>query len=425
MDLLALPESITLKIFLELPGNSLHQSRQVCHGWNSFILGNIWKSQYGMKMVEKRLEDNWSVKEPKYEETVEIIDIGNFNFSHCKTASENFLVFESKEDDEKFRTLHVFNIKTKQVQSFENIGPAAYIHAKVSDNILAVLYQKHFKSSKSTVKVWSNKTYELLFEEEFYNLHCMLLDEKSDILSLIQSDKVEVLFFDGSTFSRSRCISEYPLWNEVIIERIAFPYILFCHYEYCFHTMSMWKLDEKKKEVTQFRFFEVFEEFLDGAEEGEKEFSLTDATYVNSLFVILGTEDYTEDEGRLPGRGHSDFMATSVIKVINDEGELLRRFQLNGEFDSGNIVLINEHRLVVDFAHYNDEESVHMFDLRHLLSPGSDEIPYAKFNLKKSDLDTHHVSCYVINKTSISMFSSTVEAKSIQMKMLNFWAVEC
>ena len=88
MDLLALPEIITLQIFLELPGKSLHSCRQVSQGWNNFILKNIWESQHGRKIVEKRLENNWSISNPKYEETEEHFDVAELKYFQCSGAFE-------------------------------------------------------------------------------------------------------------------------------------------------------------------------------------------------------------------------------------------------------------------------------------------------------------------------------------------------
>ena len=109
-----------------------------------------------------------------------------------------------------------------------------------------------------------------------------------------------------------------------------------------------------------------------GAENGEVDadsFQVSDATYVKNTFVTFTCEDYESD---------IDYKGTSVIRVLSDNGEILRKIQLKGQFLFVNIVLVNESKLLVDFE---DEECLHMFDLKDLLVPGTNEI-YAKLNIK-------------------------------------------
>ena len=420
MDLLALPEIITLQIFLELPGKSLHRCRQVSQGWNNFILKNIWESQYGRKMVEKRLENNWSVRNPKYEETEEYFDVAKLNFSPCSAASENYMVIRRRQSID-FHDIHVFNIKTKDVWSLDIIGSYDHIATEVNNNILACHLVPSFWGKKSTVKVWSMKNHELLFEEEVFELLSMLHDEASNILVLIQSDKIEVLSFDESSVSVSRCVNQdesiTTVFDEVNVSRIAFPYILFSNIQPHSHSMFTWHWDENRKEISRFMFIENFEKFVFGSENGEGDndrYKISDATYVKNTFVTITCTDHAGDYENAIA---IDYSATSVIRVLNDNGEILRRIELKGQFPSVNIVLVNEHKILVDFE---DVGYLRMFDLRELLTPGTNEMPYAILNIKSGKVNNH----YVMKKTGVASFATSMRDGGVQMKELNFWNTE-
>ena len=134
------------------------------------------------------------------------------------------------------------------------VPPYVHIATEINNNILACHLVTTFLDRKSIVKVWSMNTHELMFEQEVFELQRMLHDDTSNILVLIQCDKVEVLSFDESSVSVSRCVNEEPLFDEVIISRIAFPYLLFSHID-ALHSMFMWQWDENSKEINQFKYF--------------------------------------------------------------------------------------------------------------------------------------------------------------------------
>ena len=51
-----LPGELSRKILLMLDGDSLHQARQVCQGWNQAVLNLVWGED--RVAVERKLEDN-------------------------------------------------------------------------------------------------------------------------------------------------------------------------------------------------------------------------------------------------------------------------------------------------------------------------------------------------------------------------------
>ena len=59
---LYLPGELSRKILLMLDGDSLHQARQVCQGWNQAVLNLVWGED--RVAVERKLEDNWRFAQP-------------------------------------------------------------------------------------------------------------------------------------------------------------------------------------------------------------------------------------------------------------------------------------------------------------------------------------------------------------------------
>ena len=52
------------EIFLNLDHNSLHQARQVCQEWNTFIMERVWGSRRGKMEMVRKLSRQWRKEEP-------------------------------------------------------------------------------------------------------------------------------------------------------------------------------------------------------------------------------------------------------------------------------------------------------------------------------------------------------------------------
>ena len=58
-----LPGELSRKILLMLDGDSLHQARQVCQGWNEAVLNLVWGEDRAA--VERKLKNNWRFAAPR------------------------------------------------------------------------------------------------------------------------------------------------------------------------------------------------------------------------------------------------------------------------------------------------------------------------------------------------------------------------
>ena len=66
-----LPGELSRKILLMLDGDSLHQARQVCQGWNQAVLNLVWGEDRAA--VERKLENNWRIATPlRIEKTLQL-----------------------------------------------------------------------------------------------------------------------------------------------------------------------------------------------------------------------------------------------------------------------------------------------------------------------------------------------------------------
>ena len=113
MNLLALPDLVT--VFLYLPGGTLHKCRQVCRGWNKFILNHIWSSQAVRQILKEKLETNWLKAQPV--ETITDLDV-KIDKPCILSISEDFVVayvaFYSQVI-EAYQTLSIYTIQTLEI----------------------------------------------------------------------------------------------------------------------------------------------------------------------------------------------------------------------------------------------------------------------------------------------------------------------
>ena len=164
-DLLTLPHLATVEIFLLLPGQSLHNCRQVCKSWNKFIIDNIWMYPYAKDILEKRLENNWFRNDSIFEETELAFDVGTPK-PYLLTAAEDFIVVQNHPTCQEFLKLFVYNVKTNDVwkidavdcgpYSQEKLKSDASIDVKINENILSIWYdiekgKGNYRKSKTKI----------------------------------------------------------------------------------------------------------------------------------------------------------------------------------------------------------------------------------------------------------------------------------
>ena len=176
MKFISLPELALVKIFVYLPGGSLHRCRQVCKAWNDFIIKNIWSSIYSRNQLEDRLDSNWGngVGDVKFALLSKTIDT---SFNHLTgpvivvAASESYVVIGPGPPalGRTNKELAVMNIDTEELWQLDESTlfggePEIKMEVFIDNNILAVWLKQRFDFT--AIKVWSTRTKELLFEEE-------------------------------------------------------------------------------------------------------------------------------------------------------------------------------------------------------------------------------------------------------------------
>ena len=104
------------KIFLLLSADDLQNCREVCEEWNSFILDNLWNHPI---IVERRLSRNWSMEDPQYVKTQELIKVDEIK-PFVLAATEDYVVVQNIANLDVSQHLSVYKLKTKDVWRTEN-----------------------------------------------------------------------------------------------------------------------------------------------------------------------------------------------------------------------------------------------------------------------------------------------------------------
>ena len=302
-----------MKIFLLLPSDSLHKCRQVCRGWNNFILDNIWKSNYGRKQLEDQLERNWGATSNvlKYELSTEVFDSG-FKHSDIISAFGDYLVIAKHAHGDDFPATVVINAITKDMWqlTMENEkfkGKEVFIN----DSILAI-WSRDFFAASATLKVWSVRSKEKLLDEVIPKFDHLVfdLDRASSLpmVVLILQEKVEVLTFGETSIS-----SRYELAFDVddgyqwYYSNLVFPYLLHCfdNDEGDFISLFVWKIDDENKQIEHHTSIPNFDNLIHVTEDGMESVLVENGIYIPFSFVVTT-------------RNKRNW----VIKILNDEGDL-------------------------------------------------------------------------------------------------------
>ena len=109
-----LPGELSRKILLMLDGDSLHQARQVCQGWNQAVLNLVWGED--RVAVERKLEDNWRFAQPlRIERNLHLLD-GFKGWLVSLSGNRALMMFQDDEYEEVLKFVE-FNIKEGKVIS--------------------------------------------------------------------------------------------------------------------------------------------------------------------------------------------------------------------------------------------------------------------------------------------------------------------
>ena len=408
MNFMSIPDLVRVKIFLLLPSDSLHKCRQVCRGWNNFILDNIWNSNYGRKQLEDQLDRNWGATSEvlKYELSSEVFDSG-FKHSDIFAAFGDHLVIGKQPYGDDFPAIVVINVITKDTWqvTMENEtfnGEEVFIN----DSILAIWSWPWASGSNATLKVWSVKSKEKLLDEVIPTLESVVfdLDRSSSLplIVLILEQKVEALKFGDNSISRYELAFDVDDGYQWYYSNLVFPYLLHCfdNDEDDFISLFVWKIDDENKQIEHHTSIPNFDN-VHVAEDGEESELVENGIYIPSSFVVAT---------------HNKRIC--VIKILNDEGDLIRKLRINFYKDTdlwwNANFFIHRKRVFLSLDDGIYRIAIYKIELKKLLSLKG----FRKLTaLIQSRFRTH---VFVTNKTSIASVTDYGEG-NFKIRRMNFW----
>ena len=201
-----LPGELSRKILLMLDGDSLHQARQVCQGWNQAVLNLVWGEDRAA--VERKLENNWRIATPlRIEKTLQL---GGFqgrllSLTQTRAVMVNIRDDEGGDSDDvdekrsKFKFI-VFNTKDGEVLSANDFvlkasGPeeGGILSVDEIENtvVFAVPEFGKFKFGGRHVLAYNIQTQQITYDEA-YEYEGEELDEEP--IAVVNETNQEILF---------------------------------------------------------------------------------------------------------------------------------------------------------------------------------------------------------------------------------------
>ena len=413
MSFMSLPDLVRVKIFLLLPGESLHRCRQVCHRWNNFIVEKIWKSNFARKQLEEELERNWGAGsgDLKYDVSLEVYEPG-LKHSDIMAATGDYLVIK-KFYPKDFPNVAVANVITKDLWQVTMEPKFSRDEVLINDSLLAIWSSSDLEddagSYSATVKVWSVESKEKLLERvvpKFYNL-VFEFDKSSSLpmIVLILEEKIEILSFDDTSISKCEFAFDVDVGYRWSFSNFVFPYILHCfdqRQDDFKISIFVWKIDTKTNQIENHKSLPCIKNFH-MTDENEVVMLVSDAVYVSSCFVVAGYDE-----------------RNCVVTILNDDGDFFREVEINikkYDFCGGAYFFIHGRRLFVKLD--GATCAIFKLDLKELLSVDSTRnVLYRKLVALKQNTTRHHV--FVTDKTSIASVTNKGISK-FKIKKMNFW----
>ena len=424
MNWSTLPSELQEKILTLVPSRSIPQCKQVCKSWKDIIETRLNKNMFGevSKFVEKV-------------ETIEVGDLGddgNEREFELWGACENNIVIKSDDryNRDNYINLMVYNLVTKDTCRIGSIGPLAnesegvlYFH--ISKTLFAICYKSDInllRSEHKVLKVFSLETKEIVFEDIVPDTVCKVqIDQSSSLLVLLHSTKIEVLSFNNNSLSRFSTNTQLPLHFEDDESAVENDVNVTCWYSetsMSFPNLShfevneengkyqisafVWKINDEKKQVKRHKYYADFGSYLQLTHD-KKVF--WEAFYVSSSFIVI-----TKD-------GHDAKSINYLLKVLNDEGELLKTIQFNPRFGYLGSYM-HENRLVIHSLEEGVKFEMNMFDLRELLNSEANN------NLSMKRFPGHVVNYDLVFSDDTSITIIDLEKGKLIVRRLDFWVNE-
>ena len=388
MDLMQLPLPLIRDIFLLIPLYSVKASRLVCKAWNNFIVKILWESDFAKCLLKQKLDRNWNIQNPMFQQR-EIIrnlylnnlyiihatheklilqDIQNMNHVH------QFLWIYDLNENQFWRTDLFGPVKIKNILQSQNTIP---VKVQINKTIFSIVYESEANVGyQQSLMVWSTSSRELLYEKIFHDF-CLIsfLPSSSTIVILNISEIVTMDFNCFGMKSEKKNHHNFNM-NEENVEgcRICENFLILWQQSDVSHLETkffVWEIEDTPTSKLQIESFKNFAgmriQSYDDNLKCLKTDILLDALFQSSNIILLVQERIIEDMGFEDYCLLNERMKT-YIKVINNDGIILREFQIKGEpennmyFTNGQFIY-NENRLIVKLTGSRDDTELFMMDL--------------------------------------------------------------
>ena len=175
-----LPGEVSREILLMLDGDSLHQARQVCRGWNEAVLNLVWGED--RVAVERKLENNWRLAQPvRIERTFKLEGFEGALVSFTQNRAVMFKMGdlddeERGDNDEKRRkcTFVEFNTKDGKVISANdfavrtsNLGGGHKSVDEIENTVVVLVPCSDFEFGGSHVLAYNLQTHQITFDKVY------------------------------------------------------------------------------------------------------------------------------------------------------------------------------------------------------------------------------------------------------------------
>ena len=417
MDILALPDIPKEMIFTYLEGGSLRNARAVCKEWNLYIRDIIWKQKRTLRILTKRLEDNWRL--PDYIHDTNWIDTG-FSFRGFAVCRSSLLVaFRTPLTiGLKYARISIYHIENKEFweisHPFKEVHKEAYFQRFkmcLSDSVLAVRLKIKSEDNAENLQVFSVLNKKKILDLNIPHLfNCLTVNsgQHSELMVLITRDNVQLYNFkDEDNIVRVRI----PSFNhQISTASFNFPFITQTLYEPLedHTTVTVFEVEETPLLLTEKLHIENLDRYFHY--KGKRlNFAVDDIIFVKEGFLVSCEETLTK--GASP-------VTTLCLKFFALNGELIKLFKMP-EFSPDSRVT---------FVPYQNERLLLIVDQVTLIYQGIIEDLFNK-NLRKPvlfqripHLDGHdEVMLSKTEATCVCIVNFFGGFQMIKSTKLNFW----
>ena len=425
MNVMNLPDELREKIFLMLPGGSVHNSKQVSKEWCK-VVNEMWKKKGCVKGFTFTLSQNWRF--PNHNDGRKRYTINNYTVRlpfkcFIETNSANCVALKTWNNVPISNSrAAVYNTATNTIWEIDHLNflmrhrsEGTTFRMVITEKFVGFRVMMKGAQIRSLVRVFSMSSHECIWEGIVPNLAYMCVNPfNNPNLLVVFANKISVLNFADE---KNVTVTSVLAWNQNFsFGSFTSPFIVQCLFdgETSRRWLNVWKYDEVNEDITLHAAVPNLDTFIKFDESEGFINNVEDVQFTSDLFFMTSKLSLKEPD-------EEDYFFFCVAIHITD---------INGNILKEKLLFDYDLDTYIDYIFTNNKFIFEIMNDVYICSQTFEEILKLSSNGKKTDLKFQKI-VHIHGRSNLMI--TELEARNLQteshedgtdlmIRSLHFWS---